>query len=63
MLQSDKVKSSEEGKIRLRQAYKDAGLTIEKLAKKPMFRLIQLSACWVQKNALMGLNDGSYQYC
>ncbi|MBW4504311.1 MAG: XRE family transcriptional regulator [Scytonema hyalinum WJT4-NPBG1] len=32
MLQSDKVQSSEEGKIRLRNAYKEAGLTIEKLA-------------------------------
>ncbi|HEY9637701.1 MAG TPA: AAA family ATPase [Coleofasciculaceae cyanobacterium] len=32
MLQSDKVKSGEQGKIRLRQAYKEAGLTIEKLA-------------------------------
>ncbi|QDL07827.1 hypothetical protein DP113_07820 [Brasilonema octagenarum UFV-E1] len=34
MLQSDKVQSSEEGKIRLRNAYKEAGLTIEKLAEK-----------------------------
>ena len=32
MLQSDKVQSSEEGKIRLRNAYKEVGLTIEKLA-------------------------------
>ena len=32
MLQSDKIQSSEEGKIRLRQAYKEAGLSIEKLA-------------------------------
>jgi len=32
MLQSDKVKSGEEGKITLRHAYKEAGLTIEKLA-------------------------------
>ncbi|NMF65536.1 XRE family transcriptional regulator [Brasilonema octagenarum] len=34
MLQSDKVQSSKEGKIRLRNAYKEAGLTIEKLAEK-----------------------------
>ncbi|MBP5971730.1 XRE family transcriptional regulator [Brasilonema sp. CT11] len=34
MPQSDKVQSSEEGKIRLRNAYKEAGLTIEKLAEK-----------------------------
>ncbi|MBW4591570.1 MAG: hypothetical protein KME46_01245 [Brasilonema angustatum HA4187-MV1] len=34
MLQSDKVQSSEEGKIRLRNAYKEAGLTIEKLASE-----------------------------
>jgi hypothetical protein len=33
MLQSDKVQSSEEGKNRLRNAYKEAGLTIEKLAE------------------------------
>lgn len=32
MLRSDKVQSSEEGKNRLRNAYKEAGLTIEKLA-------------------------------
>jgi transcriptional regulator with XRE-family HTH domain len=34
MLPSDKVPSSEEGKIRLRNAYKEAGLTIEKLAEE-----------------------------
>ncbi|MGH8000383.1 MAG: helix-turn-helix domain-containing protein, partial [Brasilonema sp.] len=32
MLQSDKVQSSDQGKNRLRNAYKEAGLTIEKLA-------------------------------
>jgi lambda repressor-like predicted transcriptional regulator len=34
MLQSDKVQSSESGKIKLKQAYKAAGLTIETLAEK-----------------------------
>lgn len=34
MLQSDKVQSSEEGKIKLREAYKNANLTIEQLAQK-----------------------------
>ncbi len=34
MMLSDKVKSSPEGKIRLQNAYKQAGLTIEKLADK-----------------------------
>ncbi|MDJ0735473.1 MAG: hypothetical protein QNJ47_15675 [Nostocaceae cyanobacterium] len=34
MRESDKVQSSKEGKARLKQAYKDAGLTQEELAKK-----------------------------
>ncbi len=34
MLQSGKVQSSEEGKNRLKNAYKEAGLTIEKLANE-----------------------------
>ncbi|BAZ24947.1 hypothetical protein NIES4073_58480 [Kalymmatonema gypsitolerans NIES-4073] len=34
MLQSEKVQSSEEGKNRLKNAYKEAGLTIEKLANE-----------------------------
>ncbi|MDF0552032.1 NACHT domain-containing protein [Kamptonema sp. UHCC 0994] len=33
MLESDKVQSSEQGKAKLREAYKEAGLTIDKLAK------------------------------
>lgn len=34
MRESDKMQSSEEGKARLKQAYKDAGLTQEELAKQ-----------------------------
>ena len=34
MLQSDKVQSSEEGKLKLKQAYKEAKLTQEELAQK-----------------------------
>jgi DNA-binding XRE family transcriptional regulator len=34
MRESDKVRSSEEGKARLKQAYKEAGLTQEELAQR-----------------------------
>jgi hypothetical protein len=53
MRPSDKVQSSATGKIKLRESYKQAKLTIEELATKANVSLTQLSAYSVQKNVLM----------
>ena len=68
MGESDKVRSSQEGKARLKQAYKDAGLTQEELAKKAnvsvdtVKRLLGTKKCpngierWAVKNITKELN-------
>ena len=68
MLQSDKVESSEDGKIRLRDAYKEANLTIETLAEEARVssdtvkRLLGTKACpngverWTVTNIAKVLN-------